>query len=188
MSRLEREDRKESTSMKLKYSPEMLNSTGHTIKNCRKSPLRYVIATERMNDGYVATYLSMIHRSARGGEKVLARPCQRHYPVNANARSENESMRDGRALIIGGTRRRPACLPIRRSCGTVSTCKISTINNVSTYVSDGSGITGRLACAGTGRFVSGVLTVIVVVPPGTVDVMRRVMVLVISSSSLHICQ
>jgi hypothetical protein len=27
--------------------------------------------------------------------------------------------------------------------------------------------------------------VIVVVPPGTVDVMRRVMVLVISSSSLH---
>jgi hypothetical protein len=54
-----------------------------------------------------------------------------------------------------------------------------------TYVSDGSGITGRLACAGKGTFVSGVLTVIVVVPPGTVEVIRRVIVLVTSSLSLY---
>jgi hypothetical protein len=52
-------------------------------------------------------------------------------------------------------------------------------------VSDGSGTTGRLACAGKGTFVSGVLTVIVVVPPGTVEVIRRVMVLVMSSWSLY---
>lgn len=35
---------------------------------------------------------------------------------------------------------------------------------------------------GAAAFAPGVLTVIVVVPPGTVDVMRRVMVLVLSSS------
>jgi hypothetical protein len=49
-------------------------------------------------------------------------------------------------------------------------------------VIDGSGVAGTSGTvagpAGTGAFVSGVLTVIVVVPPRTVDVIRRVIVLV----------
>jgi hypothetical protein len=50
-----------------------------------------------------------------------------------------------------------------------------------THVIDGSGDSGTSGVAGpaaTGTFVSGVLTVIVVVPPRTVDVIRRVIVLV----------
>jgi hypothetical protein len=100
-------------------------------------------------------------------------------------RNKCEWIDDGAAMTIGDIRLRPTCLPTRRiySWGQhVEEC-VGAVWYCGTYVRDSSGITGRLAWAGT--FVSGVLTVIVVVPPGTVDVMRRVIVLVMSSSSLY---
>lgn len=61
---------------------------------------------------------------------------------------------------------------------------------VGTYVIDGSGVSGAAwgveGPAGASTFASGMLIVIVVVPPGTVEVMRRVIVLV--TSGLGVCQ
>ena len=135
----------------------------------------------------------MIHRSAKVTKWCLRNRASAMFQSMPalEGGNENESKRDGRPTIIGGTRQRPTCPPILQSYGSVSTCEIAWLkqcSKVDAYVSDGSGITGRLAGAGSGSFVSGVLTVIVVVPPGTVDVIRRVMVLVMSSLSLHVRQ
>jgi hypothetical protein len=74
-----------------------------------------------MKVGYVATYLSMIHRSAEVAKWYLRNHASAIFQSMLAPEGEEPNL-DGRATIIGGSRQRPACLPIRRSYGPVSIC------------------------------------------------------------------
>ena len=75
-----------------------------------------------MKGGYVATYLSMIHRSAEVTKWCLRNHASAIFRSMPAPKDECESKRESRATVTGGSRQRQACLPIHRSYEMVSTC------------------------------------------------------------------